>query len=173
MHSFTSPSGGEAGWSMSTWNFVTSLSSPVDVSPWMFVVVGWVVARLASYSATVFKRAAWLPSSGASSSSSLSSSWSAAAAAASSSSLLISEIGRLFSLNDFDEVVFRSVNELGVVTLEPPNRALLETRTCLCSAWRSSSYFAPSDASEAANGMDDEPNPPADALEIFERVAVK
>jgi hypothetical protein len=33
--------------------------------------------------------------------------------------------------------------------------------------------LAPSDASDAANGVDDEPKPPDDADEIFESVLVK
>ncbi len=90
----------------STWNFVISFSSPVDVSP-CIVVAGCVDARLAWYSATVSNNEALLSSS-------------------SSSSPSFSPFSSSFLLcNEFDDVVFKSVNELGVVPLDPPNNGLL------------------------------------------------
>lgn len=73
---------------------------------------------------------------------------------------------------------FRSVKELGVVPLAPPNSGLLERKRQVDS-WpadlllRIRSYLAPREASDAASGVDDAPKPLGMVDEIFESVLVK
>ena len=74
--------------------------------------------------------------------------------------------------------VFKSVNELGVVPLKPPNNGLLrKKKTSQTSDGQNPginpSYLAPSEARDAANGVDAEPKPLAEFDEIFDRVFVK
>lgn len=72
-------------------------------------------------------------------------------------------------------VVFRSVNELGVVVLEPPNNGLLRKEYIFICIFVNINifYLAPSEASDAANGVDDEPKPVVTGDESFESVLVK
>jgi len=74
-------------------------------------------------------------------------------------------------------VVFKSVNELGVVPLDPPNNGLLrkeKQQFSIIIFMLFYSYLAPSEASDAANGVDDELKPVVVVVdEIFESVFVK
>ena len=81
---------------------------------------------------------------------------------------------RLLRGESFESFRFKSVKELGVVVVDPPNKGLLKNDAEIRRVASSRTHLAPSGANDVAKGVDGEVKPwPNDDLQIFANVWVK